>query len=84
MSKDKPEVGDIFYNEKLDEKIYIYKIWEHDKKGKFVKLLIKETYGLFLESFLLNNINFKSMKYLGKSKANINDLFKTDEKEYKK
>ena len=75
-----PEVGDVFYNEKLDEKIYIYKLWEHNKKGKFVKLLIKETYGLFLEAFLLKNINFKSMKYLGKSKANIDDLFNTENK----
>ena len=76
-----PEVGDIFYNEKLDEKIYIYKLWEHDKKGKFVKFLIKETYGLFLEAFLLKDINFKSMKYLGKSKTNIDDLFKTENEE---
>ena len=56
MSKDKPEVGDVFYNEKLDEKIYIYKLWEHDKKRKFVKFLIKESYGLFLEAFLLKDI----------------------------
>lgn len=47
MSKDTPEVGDIFYNEKLDEKVYIYKFWEHNKKEKFVKFLIKENYGLF-------------------------------------
>ena len=76
-----PEVGDVFYNEKLDEKIYIYKLWEHDKKGKFAKFLIKESYGLFLEAFLLKDINFKSMKYLGKSKANISDLFKTENEE---
>ncbi|MBQ8677203.1 MAG: hypothetical protein IJ529_01895 [Alphaproteobacteria bacterium] len=81
MSKDTPEAGDIFYNEKLDEKIYIYKLWEDDKKGKFVKLLIKETYGLFLEALLLKDINFESMKYLGKSKANIDDLFKTENEE---
>ena len=73
-----PEVGDVFYNEKLDEKIYIYKLWKHDKKRKFVKVLIKETYGLFLEPFLLKDINFENMKYLGKSKANIDDLFKTE------
>lgn len=54
-----PEVRDVFYNEKLDEKIYIYKIWEDKEKGKFVKFLIKETYGLFLEAFLLNDINLK-------------------------
>ena len=81
MSKDKPEAGDVFYNEKLDEKIYIYKLWEHNKKGKFVKFLIKESYGLFLEAFLLKDINFKSMKYLGKSKTNINDLFNTENEE---
>lgn len=81
MSKDTPEVGDIFYNEKLDEKIYIYKIWEDSKKGKFTKVLIKETYGLFLEGFLLKDIKFENMKYLGHSKANIDDLFKTDNKE---
>ena len=75
MSKEKPEVGDVFENEKLDEKIYIYKLWKDDKKGRFVKCLIKETYGLFLEAFLLKDINFENMKYLGKSKVNLEELF---------
>lgn len=70
-----PEVGDVFYNEKLDEKIYICKLWKNDKKERFVKVLTKETYGIFLEAFLLNDINFENMKYLGKSKVKPEELF---------
>lgn len=77
MSKE-PEVGDIFYNKNDDKKIYIYKFLEDSNKEKYVRLIIKETYGLFIETFLLKDINFKNMKYLGKSKANIKDLFKTE------
>ena len=77
MSKE-PEVGDIFYNKNDDEKIYIYKFLEDSNKEKYVRLIIKETYGLFIETFLLKDINFKNMKYLGKSKVNIKDLFKTE------
>lgn len=79
MSKDIPEVGDIFYSEYYNESIYLYKFLEDRNKEKYVRLIILGTYGLFIETFLLKDINFKNMKYLGKSKTKIGDLFKTED-----
>lgn len=79
MSKDIPEVGDIFYSEYYNESIYLYKFLEDSNKEKYVRLIILGTYGLFIETFLLKDINFKNMKYLGKSKTKIGDLFKTED-----
>ena len=59
MSKDTPEVGDVWKNNRYGDLLHIT-----DVRGD-------ERYTKFSEYYT----------YLGKSKANINDLFKTENEE---
>lgn len=77
MSKDKPEVGDVWVNKTTGDKVQvklslttIIYVWH--KVGDTIY-----TYDFDRDMFL------KAFTYFGKSKANINDLFKTDDEELK-
>ena len=76
-----PEVGDVWYNEVDDEKIRVLKLLEESNGEKCVRVLIKETYGVFIETFALDNLQLKDFIYLGKSKANIEQLFEVENEE---
>ena len=76
MSKDKPEGGDIWKDE-YDEKAHI--LWV----GYIVVYVRKywiTNYEYHYEVCKLDHNKFiRKWTYLGKSKTNINDLFKTEE-----
>lgn len=78
MSKDKPEAGDVFESSFAE-----YSIVEDG--SVWCECAVREKY-----SVVPYNIKFRSLptfyltercKYLGKSKVNINDLFKTENEE---
>ena len=75
MSKE-PEVGDVWENN--GTLIYLEQVGEEDNKEDiycFIKFKnrVKAFGGVYTKSYIK-----KTMKYLGKSKANIDDLFKTE------
>jgi hypothetical protein len=74
MSKDKPEVGDVFeYND------FLYAIQEVSEKGVIYVQRPKEYFEPFIsQTFRCGCKCFEKAKYLGKSKVNISDLFKTE------
>lgn len=80
MSKEKPEVGDVWKHKKYGNILYITAATEHyidfisyDRRDEFTPYF-SNTF-----SKLRNDERFKKFtevnEYLGKSKANINDLF---------
>lgn len=69
MSKDTPEVGGIFYDYDSEQKLVI----TFEKYDMFWGLW--ET-GQSFSCWIAKD--FDDKKYLGKSKANIDDLFKTE------
>lgn len=73
MSKDTPKVGDVFeYNDtryiitEINDMGYIY-IFRPKSQPEFIS-----------QTFANDGRAFLRMKYLGKSKVNIDDLFKTE------
>lgn len=76
MSKDKPEVGDVF--EYQDTR---YIITEINNMGYIYIFRPKAQPEFISPTFANDGRAFMKMRYLGKSKVNIRDLFKTDEKE---
>jgi hypothetical protein len=78
MSKDTPEVGDVWIDKDTHRKIvfvmvsdYYCEYLEHNEK-------LCESFDVY--SFITGTNKWKKgKKYLGKSKANIDDLFKTEE-----
>lgn len=80
MSKDKPEVGDVWIDKETCFRMTF--IMVSDYYCEYI-----EHHTKLVESFDIYRIDAnyngwkKGKKYLGKSKANINELFKTDEKE---
>lgn len=83
MSKDKPEVGDVFA--RIDEtKVSNRRITSIDKccDGDYlIHLAYLDEYNRILEECIFLSTMNKHYKYLGHSKANINDLFKTENME---
>ena len=76
MSKDKPEVGDVWIDTETDRMHYITLV-ENDI---IYFAMIYEYSGI--QVFWENLDTFcEDCKYLGKSKVKIEDLFKTDAKE---
>lgn len=77
MSKDTPEVGDVWVFKSLDIKVRI--IYADEQTIEYIY------YSPCIDFIKKNSTDFKDFiklyKYLGKSKANINDLFKTDNEE---
>lgn len=73
MSKDKPEVGDVFeYN---DTRYLITKV---NSIGYVYIFGIKAQPEFISQTFANDGRAFLKMQYLGKSKVNIEDLFKTE------
>ena len=79
MSKDKPEVDDVWIDTETD-RIYHITLVENDIIW-FAMIYEYSGIQVFWEKL---DMFCQDCKYLGKSKANIDDLFKTDEKEYEK
>lgn len=84
MSKDKPEVGDVWAFDNglkfriLKETLSNAMPYEEDVKYPAYEVLEESLeYNFFDELPFING----TFKYLGKSKANINDLFKTENEE---
>lgn len=70
MSKEKPEVGDVFLNQRSQRKsVVVFKM----KKNGYQCLV--ENGGLSVKF----GSELKNMQYLGKSKANINQLFEVQD-----
>jgi hypothetical protein len=76
MSKNKPEVGDVFYVRPFP---HLKRIITH--KTEYKKIITYVVFdGRITYETSLSRIK-KELIYLGKSKANIDDLFKTENKE---
>lgn len=76
MSKDKPEVGDVFeYN---DTRYLITKV---NIVGYLYIFGLKTQPEFISQTFANDGSFFLKMQYLGKSKVNISDLFKTENEE---
>ena len=74
MSKDTPEVGDVW---KYKDGIKVHIIMVDEETVESFTILGGSSWsGTFQKDEFLKNHN-----YLGKSKANINDLFKTENEE---
>ena len=72
MSKDTPEVGDVWIDK--DDKYKKYIIISSNYREQTITVLDKH----FWKSSFSYEIFTKFFTYLGKSKANIDDLFKTE------
>lgn len=90
MSKDKPEVGDVWKNKHNESLLYIIEVGTNfiTFLGRVKDVFAHKTYKrYYVNSFssLAGNPRYthftEDYEYKGKSKANIEDLFKTDEKE---
>lgn len=74
MSKDTPEVGDVYYIKPYPHLKYrIVRVGEYKKSTYYILFNGIETSDIYKTE--LN----KRFIYLGKSKANIDDLFKTED-----
>lgn len=74
MSKEKPEVGDVFeFKTKNDH----YKFYVIDVDGYDCEVVVTAQNKIWTSYTLISG----DFKYLGKSKANINDLFETENEE---
>ena len=82
MSKDTPEVGDVWeYME--DELLYIEKVIYIRENTYQCESILKDKYTGDIRFFFLPMFDTlqKHFTYLGKSKVNIDDLFKTENEE---
>lgn len=75
MSKD-IEVGDVFYNEHFQNKFII--THKYKMKDGSVACILFNGIRCWVEFETWITVDYK---YLGKAKANINDLFKTENEE---
>lgn len=73
MSKDKPEVGDVFEYHNTR-----YIITEINNMGYIYIFRPKAQPEFISQTFANDGKAFLKMQYLGKSKVNISDLFKTE------
>lgn len=73
MSKEKPEVGDVWINIETKAKFVVLDFIKSSEDFVMFNQQTKCTKLLDLRENLP-----RQFKYLGKSKANINDLFKTE------
>lgn len=80
MSKEKPEVGDVFkvYNFYLNTTYKYYITGFYDNFVETVYLWEHNGKQMFQGVMNYKKEDFDKMIYLGKSKVNINDLFKTE------
>ena len=80
MSKDTPEVGDIWIDG-YNRKILVTDVYDLINNGYAECIAIDIFRPEILKSFSIPFDVFQFLNYLGKSKANINDLFKTENEE---
>ena len=83
MSKDKPEVGDVWIDE-CNRKILVADVYDLINNGYAECIAIDVFHPEILKHFLIPFDEFQFLNYLGKSKANIDDLFKTENEEWSK
>lgn len=83
MSKDKPEVGDVWIDG-CNRKILVADVYDLINNGYAECIAIDVFRPEILKHFLIPFDEFQFLNYLGKSKVKIEDLFKTDEKELDK
>ncbi len=77
MNRDKPEIGDVW--EDCETKMYVSAVAKTENLDCFYALYLNgngEIIGNWIQSSLLT---FPSMKYLGKSKVNLEELFDVKE-----
>ena len=75
MSKDKPEVGDVFINIH-NQKCFV--LGKSEIPNTFDMLVLEDkSVSKYIDCVFWDN----DYQYLGKSKANIDDLFKTENEE---
>jgi hypothetical protein len=80
MSKDTPEVGDVWVDG-YNRKILITDVYDLINNGYAECITTDIWRPEILKSRLIPFEEFQFLTYLGKSKANINDLFKTENEE---
>lgn len=76
MSAEKPEIGDVWENDGLI--LHIDKFSE-DKYGKIIYCYDMDKKGYVAGCWYYLDIFLNNAKYLGKSKASVNDLFQTEQ-----
>lgn len=76
MSAKKPEIGDVWKNDGLI--LHIDKFSE-DKYGKIIYCYDMDKKGYVTGCWYYLDIFLNNAKYLGKSKASVNDLFQTEQ-----
>lgn len=83
MSKEKLEVGDVWtYYDKKETITYIYHVTKVEDNGMVFVLyrwIAKKCKESFEGEVWFDSSAFREMQYLGKAKANINDLFEVAE-----
>lgn len=81
MSKDRiPEVGDVWIDG-YNRKVLVADVYDLINNGYAECIAIDIFRPGILKSFSIPFDEFQFLNYLGKSKANINDLFKTENEE---
>lgn len=82
MSKDTPEVGDVFKDE-CDGKILVTNVWNFNNENSYADCISehwnKNPFYLKVRHILLKD--FKFLTYIGKNKIESKDLFKTENEE---
>lgn len=79
MSKDTPEVGDVWEFKYGLDRVYILKTQLICGDGKeLIRVLRKVDESYFVQREHYANVFREDYRYLSKSKANIDDLFKTE------
>lgn len=76
MSAEKPKIGDVWENDGLI--LHIDKFSE-DKYGKIIYCYDMDKKGYVAGCWYYLDIFLNNAKYLGKSKASVNDLFQTEQ-----
>ena len=80
MSKDKPEVGDVWEFRYGFDRLYITKTnLIGENKLERIRALKKLDDGYFVQREYYTKAFVEDHTYLGKSKANINDLFEVQD-----
>lgn len=82
MSKDTPEVGDVFKNG-YGEKILVTKVWDYNNENSYTDCIAedwrKNPFYLKVRQIPLKDFEF--LTYIGKNETESKDLFKTENEE---
>lgn len=79
MSKDKPEVGDVYENG-YGNKILVTKVWDFNNENSHVDCIAQTWRGVpfYLEVRHIPLGDFEFLTYIGKNETESEDLFKTE------